>query len=170
MTRQALFVISATLAIATIATPASAQTERLVTEGCRQGYCWEEYLLDQQVVHQNHLGGVDNILYEVSLESHNSNGIEQRNQWVYCSTSEAFVAFDGFGDSELLYLHYLNPGGNQVGGYNADSHRLYWAVCHDVWQPDLWSPQNGLAQQARQLGYSLNLEEGQREIPRVMFR
>lgn len=148
MKRHILLAISTILAIA-IPTPASAQTERLVTEGCRHDYCWETYLLDQQVAHQNRLGGVDSTLYEVSLESHNSNGIEQRTQWVYCSTSDPFVAFEGFGDDEFMVLHYLNPGSNQVGGYNADSHRLYWAVCHNVWNPDLWSPENGLAQQAQ---------------------
>jgi len=169
--KQHIFIASVIgVAIASLSSGAIAQTGQLVSGGCRQGYCWETYLQSQQAVHHNRLGGVESTLYEVMLESHNSEGTEQRTQWVYCSTSEPFIAFDSFGDDDLMILHYLNPGGQTVGGYNADSHRLYWAVCHDIWDADIWNPGTGLASQASQLGYSLTLEEGQREIPKVMFR
>ncbi|MGF1498923.1 MAG: hypothetical protein ACFB8W_19165 [Elainellaceae cyanobacterium] len=152
--------------------PVRSQSGQLINEGCRQGTCWETYLLGQQIVHQNRLGGVVSTLREVNLETHSTgDSVRQRSQWVYCSTEEPFVAFEvPFGDDELMYLHYINPGGNQLGSYNSSSHSLYWGICHDLWDAEIWSPENGLAQRARELGYSLNLWEGQREIPKVMFQ
>jgi hypothetical protein len=157
------------VAIASVSPGAIAQTGQLLWSGCRQGYCSETYLINQQVIHQNRLGGVDNTLYEVALERHTNDGVEPQVQWVYCSTSEPFTAFESTIE-DLMIVNYLNPGGQLMMASSGGAHQLYWSICHEMWHPEVWNPERGLANQARQLGYSLVLEEDQREIPKVMFR
>lgn len=163
------------LSILTVSLPAIAQTKQILDAGCRQGTCWESSLISKKLVHQNQLGGEANKLYRLEVENKRtgrSTQSERTSRWVYCSTSEPFLAFsssDG-GLSDLIFIHYLNPGGNDVGGYNAGSNRTYWAICHDVWNANVFSPEEGLARKARQLGYSLTLQSDQREIPKQLFQ
>lgn len=159
--------------------PVRSQSSKLVHSTCRQGICSKTFLLNKEVIHGNELGGSKNTLYEVTLESfsyklvseasHKNQTLKQNTNWVYCSKKEPFVAFNSSTDDGLLILHYLNPGGT-IGRYHAGSHNLYWATCHNLWDIDIWNPDDGLAQRAEELGYSLNLWQGQREIPKVMLQ
>ena len=159
------------LGILTISLPAIAQTKQVLDQGCRQGNCWESSLINQKLVHQNQLGGVTSKLYKLDVENKRTGRetkIERTSRWVYCSTSQPFVAFTP-SDSDLIYIHYLNPGGD-VFGYNSGSHRMYWAICHNIWNAKVFKPQEGLAQKARELGYSTSLQSDQREIPKQLFQ
>lgn len=158
--------------ILTVSLPAIAQPKQVLDSGCRQGTCWESSLLSRTLVHQNQLGGAANQLYKIEVETQftgNDSKTEQTSRWVYCSTSQPFVAFTSSPNDELIYLHYLDPGGD-VFGYNSGSNRIYWAVCHDIWNAKVFSPQEGLARKAQQLGYSRSLQSDQREIPKQLFQ
>lgn len=160
------------LSILTLSLPVIAQTKQVLDSGCRQDTCWETSLLSKKLVHQNQLGGEANKLYKVEAETKRTgrtSGTERTSRWVYCSISEPFVAFIPLPNDDLIYLHYLNPGGD-VFGANAGSNRIYWAICHNVWNAKVFSPEEGLARQAQQLGYSLSLKSDQREIPKQLFQ
>ena len=160
------------LSILTVSLPAIAQTSQVADSGCRQGTCWETTLLGKQLVHQNQLGGEPNTLYKVEVETKRTGKTmqtERSSQWIYCSTSEPFRAFTSSFKEDLIFIHYLNPGGD-VFGYNAGSHRIYWAICHNVWNAKVFKPQEGLAQKARELGYSDSLQSSQKEIPKQLFQ
>lgn len=159
------------LSILTLSLPVIAQTKQVLTGGCRQGSCWEVSLLSKKLIHQNQLGGKANKFYRIETETKmtgRTSKTERNPQWVYCSTSQPFVAFTS-PNEDLIYIHYLNPGGN-VGGYNLGSNRIYWAICHDMWQTKVFTPEEGLARKAQQLGYSLSLQSDQREIPKQLFQ
>ncbi|MBW4525373.1 MAG: hypothetical protein KME18_09300 [Phormidium tanganyikae FI6-MK23] len=159
------------LSILTLSLPAIAQTKQVLTDGCRQGSCWEMSLLSKKLVHQNQLGGEANKFYRIETETKmtgRTSKTERASRWVYCSTSQPFVAFTSTSEN-LIYIHYLNPGGN-VGGYNSGSNRIYWAICHNVWNAKVLTPEEGLARKAQQLGYSLSLQSVQREIPKQLFQ
>ncbi len=149
--------------------PFSAQAKQLVDAGCRQGSCWETFVLNKKRVAQDRLAGVTSQLYKVELETKSKSGTNRSINWVYCSTRQPFLAFSDSADKNLLYVHYLNPGG-EVFGYNTGSNKIYWAVCHDDWTVQVLSPEQGLAQKAQRLGYSLDLQSDQREIPKQILQ
>ncbi|MBD1856752.1 MULTISPECIES: hypothetical protein [Leptolyngbya] len=160
------------LSILTASLPAIAQTKQVLDAGCRQGTCWESSLISKKLVHQNQLGGEPSKLYKLEVENKRtgrSTQIERTSRWVYCSTSEPFVAFSPSPKEDLIYFHYLNPGGD-VFGANSGSNRTYWAICHDAWNANVFRPEEGLARKVRQLGYSLTLQSVQREIPKQLFQ
>ena len=166
--RTAILYLSAFTGLA-LAVPALAQQRRLINENCRQGSCWETFLLNKRLIHSDTLGGNTNRLYEVELEVvDNREGTSRRTQWAYCSLEEPYVAFDfPDEDDEFLYLHYLSPA-NTLGmaGYNHGSHSLYWAVCHDQFDQDVY----GLASLARQIGYSNSQMSTQIMLPKSFLR
>lgn len=160
------------LSILTVSLPAIAQTKKVLDAGCRQGTCWESSLISKKLVHQNQLGGEPSKLYRLEVENKRtgrSTQIERTSQWVYCSTRQPFVAFSPSLNEDLIYLHYLNPGG-EIYGYNAGSSRTYWAICHNTWNAGTFGSSENLARKARQLGYSLTLQSDQREIPKQLFQ
>lgn len=168
MNKAALLMFSTLLASWTF--PVLAQSARMYTSGCRQGTCWENFVLGKTQVSQHRSGGVTHTLYEVDVQLNNTySGTEQATMWVQCSIDEPFVGFRSPDlDADVVYLHYINPGGD-VFGYNAGSHDLYWAVCHDQWNPEGY-PEAGLAELARSLGYSTQLESEQKEVPATLFQ
>jgi hypothetical protein len=131
--------------------PFSAQAKQRVDAGCRQGICWETFVLNKKLVRQDRLAGVASQLYKIELETKLKSGTNRSTNWVYCSTRQPFLAFSDSTDKDLLNLHYLNPGGD-VFGYNTGSNKIYWAVCHDDWTAQVLSPEQGLAEKARRLG------------------
>ncbi|MCS6812374.1 MAG: hypothetical protein NZ772_02200 [Cyanobacteria bacterium] len=134
----------------------------LYTSGMRQGISWQSYLLSRRQVSQNSLGGVKSQVYVVEVETQvASQPVQRSRHWVHCSTRQPFVAFPGTaGMKDWVIIHYLNPGG-EYSGYNTDSHRLYWAVCHNMFRAHL----DTLGRRARDLGYPGNLPSDQREVP-----
>ena len=166
---RAAALLSSTL-LASLALPVMAQSARMYTSGCRQGTCWENFVLGQTQISQNRLGGTTNTLYAVEVQTTNTySGTENLTMWVQCSVSEPFVGFKSPDlDADVIYLHYINPGGN-VFGYNSSAHDLYWAVCHNQWDANIWQPEEGLGAMARRLGYSTQLESEQRAVPASLF-
>lgn len=148
-----------------VSPPASAQNRKLVSSGCRQGRCWETYIVGKKVIRQDELGGRKRTVYLVDLEGKVPRAEDRWQNWVQCSTKEPFVAFiSPVLDTNQVFIHYLNPGG-EFYGYNGSSHQLYWATCHNIWQPDL----SKMAEKARSLGYSLRLKTEQREVSKATF-
>lgn len=168
MSKSAILLLSTLLTLSAL--PASAQSARMYTSGCRQGTCWESFVLGQTQLSQNQLGGVTNTLYAVDVQTSNTySGTENKTMWVQCSINQPFVGFKSGSEADVIYLHYINPGGD-VFGYNSGSHDLYWAVCHDQWNVTAWKPQSELASLARSLGYSTQLESEQKEVPASLFQ
>jgi hypothetical protein len=163
--------------------PAIAQpTGRQVSGSCHQGLCWATYVLGQRMIHQNSLGGVDSKLYKVNVEYYKfdmetqqvySDDASSGVNWVYCSTREPFVAFESSweppNNDGLMIIHYINPGG-ETANYNRGSHRIYWAICHDDWDINVFEPEKGAAHRAAELGYITELLDArQHTISKVMF-
>jgi hypothetical protein len=166
--KNSIFYLSALFAIG-VTLPALGQQRRLVTAGCRQGSCSEEYYLGKRLIHSNNLGGQNNKLFEIDLEIVSDfDGTNHRKQWAYCSIEEPFVAFDFPNqEDEFLYFHYLSPANTlNIGGYNQGSLSLYWAVCHDQFDQDIYQ----LATLARQLGYSEHQSSYQAILPKSFLR
>lgn len=149
-----------------IAEAGMAQSGRVIDQGCRQGSCWETVYQGQRLIHQDRLAGEDNQLFAVELETTLGDEIRQTTDWVYCSTSQPFVAFlPNWDDEDVLILHYLNPGGDDAAGYNVSSYRIYWGVCHNLFDTG-WGVDQATAQS---YGYSTVLESYQTELPLVLF-
>ncbi len=150
--------------------------KHLVDAGCRMGYCWDTFLLEKRLIHQNNLGGQQNKLYEVDLETENfvddvnsrssidDDSPEMRTNWVYCSFAKPFLAFTSSLDErqDFVYFHLLSPAKKAgIGGYNQGSHAIYWAVCHDQFNVYPFV----MTKEAKQLGYSEGLDSYQIELP-----
>jgi hypothetical protein len=149
-----------------IAQAGIAQDSRVIDQGCRQGSCWETVYLGKRLIHQNQIAGEDNQLFAVDLETTLDDETRQTTNWVYCSTSQPFVAFlPNWHDEDLLILHYLNPGGDDAAGYNVSSYKIYWGVCHDLFDTG-WGVDQATA---RSYGYSTTLESYQTELPLALF-
>ncbi|MCC5667238.1 hypothetical protein LC653_25960 [Nostoc sp. CHAB 5784] len=160
-----LFAIATLILFLATPFPVLAQNKRLVNSGCRQGFCWETYVLGKRVIRQDQLGGSKRTVYLVDLESKDSRGTNRQQRWVQCFTKEPFVAFIPPAlDTDQVFIHYINPGG-EFYGYNGSSHQMYWAICHNIWQANL----SNMAGKARSLGYSLRLKTDQREVPKNSF-
>ena len=156
-----------TLPLLTQTALAQGQDDRFAGGSCHQGVCFTILLLNKQIVHQNQLSGRPNTLYKTSLEiqtfkanAARPDSTRQATEWVYCSASNPYIAFEVPDQPELLFLSYLNPGG-EINGTEVSTQGLYWKVCHDR--------SAGSAEDATALGYALNLPEGQLFIPKVMF-
>jgi len=141
--------------------PVFAETKRLIYEDTRQGISWKVYLLNKKFVKEVELGGETRRLYLIDVEIDNSeSGVSQQTNLIQCSKSQPFVAFKDEYISGMAIINFINPGG-ETYGYNAGTHWEYWAICHDIWQP--WK--RDLVFQARQLGYSTELNSEQIRIP-----
>lgn len=154
-------IIATTLMVLSFGLNTSVAAKTPISEGTRQGVTWKTYLLNTNYVKPIVRGEETRRIYLANTETHNSSsGISRRTDLLQCSTSEPFVSFNitesGRG---ITIVHYINPGGDS-GAFPA-SHNLYWAVCHQVYEP--WK--RDLVTQAKQLGYSLNLTERQTKIP-----
>lgn len=103
--------------------PVLAQNRRLVSSGCRQGFCWEAYVLGKKVIRQDQLNGKPRTVYLVDLESKTSRGTDRRQDWVQCSTTEPFVAFTAPTiDPDKVFINHVNPGGDQLPNAIIPSH------------------------------------------------
>ncbi|TVP65216.1 MAG: hypothetical protein EA342_14680 [Leptolyngbya sp. LCM1.Bin17] len=159
MIKQA-FLLSAGLLLAALVKPVLAD---LILPGrCHQGYCYEN-----KFVSKTRLGeGQDGTLYAVELASRNwQNGVTvpgafepSRTTYVYCSTRRPMLIFEL---ENTYYINTLNPGGRSYG-FNMSDYPIYWATCHNFVGPDFFSER--MTNQARRLGYPLNLTQGQSQI------
>lgn len=99
------------------------------------------------------------------MESKTPRGTTRRQDWVQCSIRQPFVArIDAEWSPGKVSIEYLNPGG-QPPNARIPSHRIYWAVCHEILQADI----SNMAAKAKSLGYSLQLEEEGHEVPQSTF-
>jgi hypothetical protein len=150
---------------------ASAQTKKIVD--CQQGNCIETYISSKRVIRQYQLSGDKRTIYLVDLKTSSGGKTVQSQDWVQCSTSQPFVAFipsPGLPQEstprDLVFIHYINPGEKFMANYQRNSHRIYWAVCHNVWRDNVYE----MGGVAKSLGYSLKLQSDQREVPRATFK
>ncbi len=159
MIRQA-FLLSAGLLLTAVVKPALAD---LILPGrCHQGYCHENKFVSKTRLDD----GQDGTLYAVELASRSwQNGVTSpgafepsRTIHVYCSTRRPMFIFQA--DSRY-YVNTLNPGGNFYG-FNMSDYPIYWATCHNFVGPDFFSER--MTNQARRLGYPLNLNQGQSQV------
>jgi hypothetical protein len=125
------------------------------------------HVLNQQAIYQNQSHGSPSKLYEIRVEISTYGGrsqtpelTRQATEWVYCSLNTPYIAFEVPDEPDLIYLSYLNPGG-EINGNNVSTQEIYWKVCHNRY--------SGNAEDATALGYHLNLPDGQLVIPKVMF-
>jgi hypothetical protein len=137
---------------------------------CQQGNCWETYILGKRVIRQYQLSGDKRTIYSVDLKTISDGKTERNQKWVQCSTSEPFVAFipspDAYTPKNLVFIHYINPGGKFIPNYERGSHKTYWAVCHNIWRDHPYE----MGKVAKSLGYSLQLPSNQREVPKATFK
>lgn len=143
----------------------SSISQVLIPGACRMDVCYETMLVSKSLMKQNSSGR----LFEVQYKSRSwddqayrtgkpsTNNVpfgSQRTEYVHCSTSRPAVAFKNSND---YTVHRLNPDGRTTFGYNQDSYRMYWVVCHNLLNPV--SPST--AKRAAQLGYSGRLKDDQ---------
>jgi hypothetical protein len=142
--------------------PASA--EIVLPDRCYMGgICIENVFLEKNKIAEGNTG----TLYAVELMSRtwgasdDSREIADTNQYtsyVYCSTQRPTYVVEQNGQYRATRL---NPGGEPYG-FNMGMYPIYWATCHNLVGPDFFSPR--MTNEARRLGYSLNLVENQTEI------
>ena len=147
-------------------TSAYSQSKKLIYGGSKQGTSWDVYLLNKKLAQEIKIGGETRRLYLVDLEVRSTEVVsgetstKRKTDLVQCSTSAPFIAFKDNYSPQTAILHYINPGGDW-SGYNQDSHLQYWAICHDLLGDSNYNPKA----KAKELGYSLDLEDRQVEIP-----
>ncbi|PPS43923.1 hypothetical protein [Chroococcidiopsis sp. TS-821] len=160
-TKVFLSVFITLVGILSISTSVQAEGKKLIYESSRQGIEWKVYLVNKRLVKKLELGGENRRLYLIDLEVNSSyDGITRQTNLVQCSTSKPFVAFKSDFEQQIAVIDVINPGGSPYG-YNSGSHWIYWAVCHNLWQP--WD--YDLESRATRLGYSTELESEQIQIP-----
>lgn len=145
------------------AVPSLAQV--LIPGACRMDSCYETILVSKKLMKQNSSGR----LFEVQTKSRSwddqayrtgkpsTNNVPfggQRTEYIHCSTSRPAVAYRNRND---YTVHMLNPDGKTTFGYNQDSYKMYWVVCHNLLNPV--SP--ATAKRAVELGYSGRLKDDQ---------
>jgi hypothetical protein len=135
-------------------------------------YCYESLFLGKKML----LGNAYGVLYEVrernrgwSTKNHDAPKLSAsrvpygpvKTSFVLCSTKRPSVIFKPDGLITFI-VHRLNPDGQSYSGYNLDSYRDYWLVCHNLAGPDYFSPE--MVSRSIQLGYPGNLVEDQTEV------
>lgn len=126
-TTQLLLILSAAL----LPFPSQATT---IIEKCRMGTCYRVTHLGQQLLRRSPNG----VLYSVRQETKSwpetaqmpKPATQVKESFVFCSTKRPTYIFSGFpGMPKRFVAHRLSPSGGW-GGYNWDSHLIYWFVCH----------------------------------------
>lgn len=155
-----------------LANPFSALAQSKNIGDCQKGHCWEIYILGKRLIRQYQLGRDKRTIYLVNLKTISDGKATRDQNWVQCSTSEPFVAFlpspglpGQSSPKEVVVIHYINPGGKFIANYERGSHKIYWAVCHNIFRDHPYD----MGQIARRLGYSSQLPSNQREVPRAIF-
>ncbi|MFH7241788.1 MAG: hypothetical protein ACHWZW_02955 [Spirulina sp.] len=166
MIRQ-IFFTSLLFVVMGFSSSSVAQQRQLIDENCRQGSCWQTYLLEKRLIHQNQFDGQNNKLFVVDLEIVSDySGTSRDREWIYCSLRNPFIAYDAPDDDEFMYLNLLSPANESgIGGANLGSYIHYWAVCHDSFGIDPFS----MTSQARRLGYPDWASSGFLELPKVLL-
>lgn len=127
---------------------------------CYQGICFDFSVGTKKLIKKTKLGS----LYEVNIQTfqYSYNQPERQlvnsgSQYALCSTKKPAIIFPSY-DKKNYIVHLLNPGVSYVG-YNLDSYKLYWFICHDLVNRDLFGDK--IKPYARRLGYNGQLKEEQ---------
>jgi hypothetical protein len=149
---------------------ALAQSQSRNVGDCQQGTCWDTYILEKRIIRQYQLGRDKRTIYLVDLKTTLDRKTRQEKIWVQCSIGEPFVAsipsFDASSPGDLVHINYINPGEKFMSNGERGFHKIYWAVCHNIYRPHPYE-MGGIA---APLGYSLRLRPDTRVVPRSTFK
>jgi hypothetical protein len=129
---------------------------------CMQGFCTEIKIIRKQIIKSR---PKENI-YLVDM-NFNGSGVNQVKHWVQCSTSEPFIAFipREYNERNEALIKLLNPGSESFSMAQRIYHRIYWAVCHNIWKENIYE----MAETAKSFGYPLTLPDYQVEVPKSVL-
>jgi hypothetical protein len=146
--------------------PESSQAQVIIPGSCRGDSCWESMLFSKRLIRQNITSKIFDVQTKFRSWDTNTDGSNRPSiskvpfdsqviyQYVNCSTVKPAVIYRvGNGYT----AHMLNPGGENIYGFNRDSYHLYWVVCHSLINP--LSP--ATIQRAAKIGYSGKLSDDQ---------
>ena len=144
-----------TSVLTVLASPSLAQEEsKLLTTSCYQGHCQEEYWTERSVLIERGSGVFYNAFFQLNTRYEGALGTGERTLWVNCSLLDPFVAFEQVDQPGEVYVTSISPG-TAASGADSGSHQIYWNVCHEVQDANVFEPEQSLEGFARQIGYSL---------------